>query len=142
MAKNQNTVITVRTTVNSPVDKVWKHWTSPESIKAWNQASDDWHTTRVTNDLRRNGKYSFRMEAKDGSAGFDFWGTYDNIVPDKQIDSTLGDGRKVSVTFSSRGEKTEIVESFEAEGTNSVDMQRHGWQSILDNFKKYSESSK
>ncbi len=142
MANNQNTVITVKATINAPVSAVWKNWTTPESIKAWNQASDDWHTTKATNDFRKNGRYSFRMEAKDGSAGFDFWGTYDNIVPDKQIDSTLGDGRKVSVTFASRGEKTDVVESFEAEGTNPVEMQRNGWQAILDNFKKFSESSK
>jgi uncharacterized protein YndB with AHSA1/START domain len=141
MAKNENTIITIQASVNAAPDKVWKHWTSPESIINWNNATDDWHTTRATNDLRQNGKFNYRMEAKDGSFGFDFGGIYDNIIEQKQIDYTLGDGRKVQITFSSSdGKKTDIIESFEAEGTHSLDQQRNGWQSILDNFKKFTES--
>jgi uncharacterized protein YndB with AHSA1/START domain len=142
MVHKEKTVITVKTAVNVPVSKVWKHWTSPESIKGWNFASDDWHSPKVTNDVRKNGKFNVRMEAKDGSMGFDFWGTYYNVVPEKKIDYTMGDGRKVEITFSSNGKTTEIVESFEAESENPVELQRNGWQSILDNFRKYAESHK
>jgi uncharacterized protein YndB with AHSA1/START domain len=134
------TLITVRASVYAPIEKVWRNWITPESIIKWNNASADWHTPRATNDFRKGGRFSFRMEAKDGSAGFDFEGIYDRIIENKQIDYTIGDGRKVKITFSSDGNKTEIIESFEAENTNSVEMQRNGWQSILDNFKKYSES--
>jgi uncharacterized protein YndB with AHSA1/START domain len=142
MAKNENTIITVQTSVKAPVDKVWKHWTTPESITGWNNASDDWHTPRASSDLRQNGKFSYRMEARDGSMGFDFEGTYDEIIVNRQIDYTMADGRKVQVTFSSAGaNKTDIVESFEAESTHSLDQQRSGWQSILDNFRKFTESA-
>jgi len=141
MAKNENTIITIQVTVKASPDKVWRHWTTPESIIKWNYASDDWHTPRAMNDLRANGKFSFRMEARDGSFGFDFKGTYDNVVEEKEIDFTLADGRKVQVSFSSPdGKKTDIVESFEAEGTHSIDQQRSGWQSILDNFRNFTES--
>lgn len=136
------TLITVRASVNEPVKKVWKNWIAPESITRWNYASPDWHTPRATNDFRKNGKFSYRMEARDGSMGFDFSGIYDNIIEYKQIDSILDDGRKVKIGFKSDGNKTEVIESFEAEETNPVELQRAGWQSILDNFKKYSESSK
>jgi uncharacterized protein YndB with AHSA1/START domain len=142
MAAAEDIILTVSVSVNAPVEKVWKHWTSPASITGWNNASDDWHTLHATNDLRKNGKFSYRMEAKDGSIGFDFGGIYDNVILHSQIDSTLGDGRKVSVIFSSRGNNTEVVESFQAENTHSLDMQRKGWQAILDNFKKYTESEK
>jgi uncharacterized protein YndB with AHSA1/START domain len=135
------TIITVRSSVDAPVEKVWRKWITPESIVKWNNASSDWHTPRATNDFRKDGRFSYRMEAKDGSMGFDFGGTYDRIIENKQIDYTIGDGRKVKVTFASDGNKTEIIESFEAENTNSVEMQRDGWQSILDNFKKYTEST-
>jgi uncharacterized protein YndB with AHSA1/START domain len=135
------TIITVRSSVYAPVEKVWRKWITPESIVKWNNASEDWHTPRATNDFRKDGRFSYRMEAKDGSMGFDFEGTYDRIIENKQIDYTIGDGRKVKVTFASDGNKTEIIESFEAENTNSVEMQRNGWQSIMDNFKKYAEST-
>ena len=135
------TIITVRASVNAPIEKVWRNWITPESIIKWNNASEDWHTLRAAKDFRKDGRFSYRMEAKDGSMGFDFEGTYDRIIENKQIDYTIGDGRKVKITFSSDGNKTEIIESFEAENTNSVEMQRNGWQSILDNFKKYSEST-
>jgi uncharacterized protein YndB with AHSA1/START domain len=134
------TIVTVRASVNAPIEKVWKNWITPESITKWNNATPDWHTPRATNDFRKGGKFSYRMEAKDGSMGFDFEGTYDRITENKQIDYTIADGRKVKIGFTSDGTKTEIIESFEAENINSIEMQRNGWQSIMDNFKKYSES--
>lgn len=137
--ETQNT-ITVETTVKAPVEKVWKTWSTPEDIIQWNNASDDWHTTRAENDLRIGGKFLARMEAKDGSAGFDFGGIYDEVKPNELIGYTIGDGRKVKVTFSSGGDETKVTETFEAESTNPLEMQRAGWQAILDNFKKYTES--
>ena len=134
------TKITVETTVNAPVEKVWKSWCEPEHIKNWCAASEDWHAPKAENDLRTGGKFSTRMEAKDGSFGFDFGGIYDNVKKNELIEYTIGDGRKVQVTFSPSGDQTKIVETFDAETTNSVEMQRGGWQAILDNFKKYTES--
>lgn len=136
------TLITIETTINAPVEKVWKAWTTPADIVQWNAASDDWHTTKSENDLRTGGKFSSRMEAKDGSMGFDFWGTYDEVKPNELITSTLGDGRKLTVTFINKGDQTEVKEAFEAENENSIEMQKNGWQSILNNFKKHTESLK
>ncbi len=136
------TLITVRATINAPVERVWKHWNSPDSITKWNNASDDWHSPRASNDLRKDGKFSVRMEARDGSTGFDFEGTYDKVIENKQIDYSILDGRKVKITFSPAGEKTEVVETFEAEGTHSLEQQRDGWQSIMNNFKKFAELHK
>lgn len=136
------TLITVETTINAPVEKVWKAWTTPADIVQWNAASDDWHTTKSENDLRPGGKFSSRMEAKDGSMGFDFWGIYDEVKPNELITSTMGDGRKLTVTFISKGAQTEVKEAFEAENENSIEMQKNGWQSILNNFKKHTESLK
>jgi uncharacterized protein YndB with AHSA1/START domain len=134
------TKITVKATVNAPVEKVWKTWNEPQHIKNWCAASEDWHAPKAENDLRTGGTFSTRMEAKDGSFGFDFGGIYDNVRKNELIEYTMGDGRKVSVHFKSNGNQTEIVETFEAETQNSVDMQKTGWQAILDNFKKYTES--
>jgi len=142
MANIIKRIITVRTSVNAPIETVWKHWTAPESITQWNNASDDWHTPRASNDLRKDGKFSYRMEARNGSMGFDFEGVYNNVVVNKQIDYTLADGRKVKITFSYYGKTTELIETFEAESINSIDLQRNGWQSILDNFKKFAELNK
>jgi len=133
-------LITVETIVQAPVDQVWNFWTNPEDILHWNNASDDWHTTKAENDLQPGGKFLSRMEAKDGSVGFDFWGIYDQIIENQLIASTLGDGRKLTVSFHSLDGKTKIVEVFEAESTNPVELQRAGWQAILDNFKKQIES--
>lgn len=133
--------ITVSTTVNADISKVWDYWTGPEHIVKWNNASDDWHTTKASNDLRTGGKFSARMEAKDGSAGFDFEGIYDTVIPNEYIEYTMGDGRKVSVNFTSNGNSTDITETFEAEETNSLEMQKTGWQAIMDSFKKYTESN-
>jgi len=133
--------ITIETTVKSPVAKVWKYWTKPEHILKWNNASDDWHTTKAESDLREGGKFSSRMEAKDGSFGFDFGGVYDKVKEKEFIEYTIGDGRKVKITFTNNGTETKIVETFEAENANSIEMQRGGWQAILDNFKKYTEAN-
>jgi uncharacterized protein YndB with AHSA1/START domain len=133
--------ISVRAKINAPIIKVWKYWTTPEDIVKWNNATDDWHTPKAVNDLRAGGKFSYRMEAKDGSMGFDFGGTYENVIKNKQIDYAIGDGRKVKIVFSTRGNITEISETFEAEDTNSIELQRNGWQSILNNFKNYAESN-
>jgi len=133
-------LITVSVDVESPVSKVWKYWTSPEHIMQWNNASNDWHTPRAENDLRAGGKFLSRMEAKDGSMGFDFSGEYDEIVEFKLIRYTLADSRKVTIEFSGTGNVTQIVETFEAETENSAELQQYGWQCILDNFKKHTES--
>jgi len=133
--------ITIETTVHAPVEKAWQYWTEPAHITKWNAASDDWHTPRAENDLRVGGKYSSRMEAKDGSMGFDFWGIYDEVKTNELIANTMGDGRKMSVHFKSEGDTTKITETFEAEEMNSIEMQKAGWQAILNNFKKYTESN-
>ena len=133
--------ITVENTVNAPVSKVWDYWIKPEHITKWNNASDDWHTPWAKADFREGGTFTARMEAKDGSMGFDFGGVYDVIRPNEYIEYTIGDGRKVKVSFSSQGNATKVTESFEAENTNSEELQRGGWQAILDNFKKYTESN-
>lgn len=132
--------ITVENAIQAPVEKVWKFWTGAGHITNWNNASDDWHTPYAENDLRVGGKFHSRMEAKDGSFGFDFGGVYDEIKKNEVIAYTIGDGRKVKITFSSRGNATAIVETFEVENTHSIEMQRVGWQAILDNFKKYAET--
>jgi len=133
--------ITDENTVNAPVSKVWDYWTKPEHITKWNNASDDWHTPWAKADFREGGTFTARMEAKDGSMGFDFGGVYDVIRPNEYIEYTIGDGRKVKVSFASQGNATKVTESFEAENTNSEELQRGGWQAILDNFKKYTESN-
>ena len=135
------TKITVENTVNAPVEKVWQLWSDPKHITKWANASDDWHTTRAENDLRTGGIFLSRMEAKDGSFGFDFGGTYDKVKNLELIEYTLGDGRKVKITFSPAEGGIRVVETFEAESTNSVEMQRSGWQAIMDNFKKYVEAN-
>jgi len=132
--------ITVQAVINAPVAKVWKLYTAPEHITQWNHASDDWHTPRAENDLKPGGKFLYRMEAKDGSFGFDFWGTYQKIKTNEFIAYTLGDGRKVNVTFIEKKNETHIEIKFEAESTHSIEMQRSGWQAILDNFKNYVEA--
>jgi len=137
---NNATKVTVEATVNAPVEKVWKTWSEPQHIKNWCAASDDWHAPKAENDLRTGGTFNTRMEAKDGSFGFDFGGVYDNVRRNELIEYTMGDGRKVHVTFSPSGDQTKIIETFDAETTNPVEMQRGGWQAILDNFKKYTES--
>jgi uncharacterized protein YndB with AHSA1/START domain len=133
-------IITVTATIHAPAPKVWEMWTSPEHLTKWNNASDDWHTPRAENDVRPGGKFNIRMEAKDGSMGFDFGGTYDAVVLNKHIAYTMGDGRKVTVDFTGNGQATTVTETFEAETQNPEEMQKNGWQAILNNFKKYAES--
>ena len=141
METQHATVITIETTVNAPVEKVWRYWTEPNHIMKWNNASDDWHTPHAENDLRAGGKFTARMEARDGSMGFDFGGVYTDVKEHQLISYTIGDGRRVNVTFSGDGNQTKVTETFEAESTNPIEMQRNGWQSILDNFKKYTEEN-
>lgn len=137
-----NQTITVETTVHTPVEKVWKYWTEPQHITKWSFASDDWHAPNAENDLTVGGKFLTRMEAKDGSFGFDFGGVYDEVRINEFISYTLGDGRKVTITFISQENDTKVIEVFDAETTNPIEMQKAGWQAFLDNFKKYSEISK
>ena len=141
METQNKIVITVENTINAPVEKVWEYWTKPEHITKWNNASDDWHTPHAENDLRAGGSFVSRMEAKDGSMGFDFGGKYDAVRNNEYIEYTIGDGRKVKINFLSNGTTTKVVEAFEAENTNSIELQKGGWQAILDNFKKYTESN-
>ncbi len=133
--------ITVATLINAPIEKVWTYWTKPIHITQWNFATTDWWAPRATNDLTKGGKFSFRMEAKDGSFGFDLEGVYDRVEIQKRIDYTLSDGRKVMVEFVVGGSTCKVVEEFEAETENSEELQRGGWQAILDNFKKYVEEN-
>ena len=139
MEATMKKTITVENTVNAPVAKSWELWTNPNDITQWNHASDDWHSPYAENDVRPGGRFLFRMAAKDGSFSFDFSGTYDEVKPNQFLSYTIDDGRKVEVHFTPTGNQTRIVETFEAEDTNPVDMQRGGWQAILDNFKKYAE---
>lgn len=133
--------ITVKTTVKVPVAKAWEIWSKPEHIVKWSTASPDWHTPKAENDLRTGGKFSSRMEAKDGSMGFDFGGVYDEVKPNEYIEYTIGDGRKVKIYFTTEGESTKVTETFEAENQHSIEMQQAGWQAIMDNFKKYAEAN-
>jgi uncharacterized protein YndB with AHSA1/START domain len=135
------TAITVEAVIHAPKEKVWELWTKAEHVIKWNNASEDWHTTKTENDLRTGGKFLSRMEAKDGSVGFDFIGTYDEVELNRKIAYTIADGRKVKVLFTSEGAKTKVVETFDADPTHTIDMQRGGWQSILDNFKSYAETN-
>jgi uncharacterized protein YndB with AHSA1/START domain len=134
------TKITVEANVNAPIEKVWEVWTNSEDIKNWNTASPDWHTTKAENDLTEGGKFLSRMEAKDGSFGFDFWGIYDAITPHEYIAYTMGDGRKCQITFTNNIESTHISSTFEAENENPVELQKGGWQAIMDNYKAYVET--
>ena len=133
-------VITVDALVDAPVEKVWACWTEPEHITQWNNASDDWHTPWAKNDLVPGGRFVSRMEARDGSMGFDFGGVYNEVIENKRIVYTIDDNRKVTVNFSGDGTSTRIVEEFEAEDQHSSELQQQGWQAILNNFKKYVES--
>lgn len=139
MATQQQS-ITIDTTVNAPVDKVWEIWNKPEHITQWNSASPDWHTPSAENDLRVGGQLKSRMEARDGSMGFDFAGTYTEVEQNKKLAYTLGDGRKVEVVFTPVEGGTHVKETFDAENQNSLDMQRMGWQAILDSFRVYAEN--
>lgn len=133
--------ISIQAVIHAPVEKVWQYWNEPDHITKWNHASDDWHSPYAENDLRAGGRFLFRMEAKDGSFGFDFSGTYDEVVSHERISYTLDDGRKVQITFQSQNGKTEVIETFEAETTHPAELQKQGWQAILNNFKAYVEQN-
>ncbi len=133
--------ITVQITVNRSVKETWWLWTEPMHIIKWNAASDDWETTFSENNLQTGGSFVSRMEAKDGSVGFDFGGTYTLVVPYERIEYTMGDGRNVKVVFRKNGQTTLITEEFVPETVHSHEMQKAGWQSILNNFKKYAETN-
>jgi uncharacterized protein YndB with AHSA1/START domain len=133
--------ITVEALVKAPVEKVWKFWSEPKHITQWCAASDDWHAPYADNDLRKDGKFKTTMAAKDGSVSFDFEGVYTNVQPNRLIEYAMSDGRKVSITFTEVGNETKVTETFDAEDTNPIEMQRGGWQAILDNFKKHTESN-
>ncbi len=134
-------MITIHTTVNAPIAQVWKFWTDPAHIVNWAFASDDWEAPVAENDLRIDGKFKTTMSAKDKSTSFDFTGVYTNINDQEKIEYTMDDGRKVSSTFEETPEGVLITQSFDPETENSEEMQRAGWQSILDNFKKYVEAN-
>ena len=133
--------ITVEATASAPIEEVWRAWTTPDDIKQWNTASDDWHTTKAAVDLRAGGSFSSRMEARDGSMGFDFAGTYTRIVEHKLIESSFGD-RLLLVEFLSGQDGITVRETFDAETTHPVEQQRQGWQSILNRFAKHVEAAR
>ena len=138
----EKTLITIEATVNAPIEKVWNSWTKPEHITQWNQASPDWHCPKATNDLRVGGEFSATMAARDGSMSFDFGGTYTKVENLKTIESVLGDGRTIKTTFVESPSGVKVIETFEAEGQNSIEMQRGGWQAILNSFKNHTEALK
>lgn len=133
--------ITVSTTIEQPTDKVWKFWNEPKHITNWNFATDDWCCPKAENDLRVGGKLKSRMEAKDGSFGFDFEGIYNEIIDQEKITYSIADGRQVTTIFEHLGNSTKVTTTFEAEPENPIEMQRDGWQAILDSFKKYVENA-
>jgi uncharacterized protein YndB with AHSA1/START domain len=132
--------ITLTTYVEAPVNTVWDFWIEPEDIREWYHASDDWHTPSATNDFRIGGTFHFMMAANDKSESFDFEGTYTDIVEHEIIEYALADGRKVSILFEKKDGGTQVTETFETENSHTIEEQRLGWQSILDNFKLYVES--
>jgi uncharacterized protein YndB with AHSA1/START domain len=133
--------VTVETVVKAELNKVWDVWNTPEDIKQWNTAQADWHTTKSTVDLREGGKFLSHMEAKDGSEGFDFEGTYTRIVPKKAIEYRMSDGREVKVEFVEDPGGVLVKETFDAETENTPELQRQGWQAILDNFGRHVEAT-
>ncbi len=137
----EKTKILVQATISAGKNKVWDYYTNPDNIIKWNFATDDWQCPHASNEMHVGGKYSARMEAKDGSFGFDFEAIYDEVVLGEKFCYTLSDGRQVKVTFNKVGDRTEIKVSFDAESENSLEMQKGGWQAILNNFKKYTESN-
>ena len=131
--------ITIDTIIKSPVKNVWNAYTEPKHIVNWNLASNDWHCPKVENNLKVGGTYLARMEAKDGSFGFDFKAVYDEINPQQKLTYTLEDGRKVTTLFEPMDNTVKVTTTFEAENQNPLDMQKAGWQAILNNFKSYTE---
>jgi uncharacterized protein YndB with AHSA1/START domain len=137
---SQGTKITVEATANAPVETVWTVWNNPNDIMKWNTPDPSWHSPSSKNDLRLGGKFKNRMEAKDGSFGFDFEGTYDSVVTNKEISYTMGDGRQATTIFTEQDGKTHLATTFDPEMENDVEFQKQGWQAILNNFVNYVES--
>lgn len=135
-----NTNITVEVTINASIEKIWECFTTPEHITKWCHASDNWCAPSATNDLKVGGKFNTRMESVDGEFGFDFNGIYTVVEEYKNIEYTIEDGRKVQITSVKNELGYKVIETFEPENENPLDMQKSGWQAILDNFKKYTES--
>jgi len=133
--------ITVSVTIHAPLLKIWDYWNQPAHITNWCFASDDWHSPSAENDLQVGGSFTTRMEAKDGSFGFDFGGVYDEVIPNQLVSYAMADGRTVRIQFLSSGNETHVSETFDRESENPVEMQRGGWQAIRDNFKKYVEAN-
>lgn len=132
--------ITVQASIAAPLQKVWDYWTGPEHVTQWNQASEDWHCPKASNDLRTGGKFSSTMAAKDGSMSFDFEGVYDEVIPGELIRYTMADGREVSISFEVQDGMTLVIETFDPESMHSEELQRAGWQAIMDSFKRYVET--
>ena len=132
--------ITIKIQIRQPVSKVWEYWTDAKHITRWNFATDSWHCPRAVNNLKEEGAFSWRMEAKDGSMGFDYSGVYEQVKKYEYITCRLDDGRRVKVSFTEHDSVTEITETFEPEDSNSIELQRNGWTAILNNFKKYAET--
>lgn len=131
---------TVSTTVNAPIEKVWDTWTNPKDIVNWNSPSEDWHTPFAENDLKVDGKFKFTMAAKDGSMSFDFEGIYTSVENHEKIAYKLADDREVIILFEDLGDRVKVTESFDPETENPLEMQKAGWQAVIDNFKKYTET--
>jgi uncharacterized protein YndB with AHSA1/START domain len=134
-------MITVQSTINASIEKVWELWTAPEHVMKWNNASEDWHTPFAENDLKVGGKFKYTMASKDGTLRFDFEGIYTNVVNHSLIEYEMADGRKVKIVFEKDAKGIKVIESFDPETENSEEMQKNGWQAILDNFKKYVENA-
>jgi uncharacterized protein YndB with AHSA1/START domain len=132
--------ITISATINAPIEKVWNYWTDASQVMKWNHASDDWHCPKAMNDLRIGGQFSYTMASKDGKMSFDFEGTYDQVQPGLKIVYTMPDGRSCEVLFEGDHRQTTLTESFDPENENPEEVQRTGWQAILDNFKKLVEA--
>lgn len=132
--------ITIETLIHAPINLVWDTWNSPNHVVHWNHASDDWHSPKADNNFVVGGKFVYRMEAKDNSFGFDFSGTYEEIVDKKRVVTRLDDNRLVKTEFHVENDSVRIVETFEAEDQNSIELQREGWSAILNNYKLYTES--
>ncbi|MDI5948909.1 SRPBCC family protein [Flavobacterium yafengii] len=134
-------MITVQNTINASIEKVWELWTAPEHVMKWNNASEDWHTPFAENDLKVGKKFKYTMASKDGTMRFDFEGIYTNVVNHSLIEYEMADRRKVKIVFEKDAKGIKVIESFDPETENSEEMQKNGWQAILDNFKKYVENS-
>lgn len=133
--------ITVQVTIKAPIRQVWEKWTTPQDVMAWNSASEDWHTPQARNDLRVGGTFVYRMASRDGASGFDFSGVYYEVIPEKRVAYKMADGRKVTIQFDALSDGVQVSETFDLEQENTAELQRAGWQAILDHFKRYVEKS-